>query len=462
MNKNELSGLVTEYGHLGSPAAMGKRLHGAKFTRFQHIEYLSTKLRNSLLKGNARIVISMPPRHGKSWLTSLFTPIWYLNLFPHHRVILTSYEAGFASQWGRKVRNEIEANKWLDISIAQDSSAADNWEIKGTNGGMITAGIGGPITGKGGNLLIVDDPVKNLEEAMSASYRRRAKEWYQSTFYTRREPNASIIVIQTRWHEDDLAGWLLSGGTQDKFIEIVLPAIAEPNDPMGRELGQALCPERYSVTDLEQIKGGVGSTIWNALYQQRPSAMEGNFFKRTWWQFYTQTPSRFDLVLQSWDLSFKETKEGSFVVGQVWGRAGVNKYLLDQVRARADFPTTIRMIKALSAKWPKAHTKLIEDRANGPAVIDSLKRELGGLTAIEPDGSKEARAAAVSAEVESGNVYVPDPSIAPWINDYLEEHAAFPRAANDDQVDATTQALKRLQRGTIPFMPMGIQSSYGQ
>jgi predicted phage terminase large subunit-like protein len=454
---------VSQYGHLVSPAAMGKRLHGKRFVRYPHVDYLSARLRKSLLKGNARIVISMPPRHGKSWLTSLFTPVWYLSLFPRHNIILASYESEFAASWGRRVRNEIEANKWLGIELSSDSSAADRWELKGTAGGMMTAGIGGAITGRGGHLLIVDDPVKNLEQAMSESYRRKAIEWYQSTFRTRGEPGASIIVIQTRWHEGDLAGYLLSEDSQEKFENISLPAIAEAEgDALGRKIGDPLCAERYPLHALDLIRKGVGSTVWNALYQQRPSSMEGNFFKRQWWRYYRQLPQRFDLMLQSWDLSFKESKEGSFVVGQVWGRVGADKYLIDQVRARADFPTTIRMIRSLSAKWPRAHTKLVEDKANGPAVIDTLKRELSGMIPILPDGSKEARAASVSPDVEAGNVFIPDPSIAPWIHDYVEELANFPKATDNDQVDATTMALKRMQSGTIPFSPISVQSSYGQ
>lgn len=188
--------------------------------------------------------------------------------------------------------------------------------------------------------------------------------------------------------------------------------------------------------------------------------MEGDFFKRAWWKYYAQAPGRFDTMIQSWDCTFKETKEGSFVVGQVWGRIGASKYLLDQVRARADFPTTIKMIRNLSAKWPQAHNKLIEAKANGPAIIDTLKQSLAGIIAIEPDGSKEARAAAVSGQVEAGNVFLPQG--AQWVQDFVEECAAFPKAAHDDQVDSMTMALKRLMGGTIPFMPISVQSGYGQ
>jgi predicted phage terminase large subunit-like protein len=185
------------------------------------------------------------------------------------------------------------------------------------------------------------------------------------------------------------------------------------------------------------------------LYQQSPQPAQGQIFKRDWWNFYRQAPFPFDEIIQSWDMAFKGTDASDFVVGQVWGRKKADKYLLDQVRARMDFPTTIQAVKTLSAKWPQAHAKLAEDKANGPAVIDTLKREISGLIAIEPQGSKEARANAVSPQIESGNVYLPDPSIAPWIHDLIEECAAFPKGTNDDQVDAMTQALLRLGEGTV-------------
>lgn len=168
-------------------------------------------------------------------------------------------------------------------------------------------------------------------------------------------------------------------------------------------------------------------------------------FKRSWWQFYRQPPNQFDEIIQSWDMSFKETKEGSYVVGQIWGRKGADKYLLDQVRDRMDFPATIQAVRSLSAKWPQAHAKLVEDKANGPAVIATLRREISGLIPVEPQGSKEARAAAVSSDIEAGNVYLPDPSIASWIHDFIEELSVFPNGANDDQCDGATQGLLRLR-----------------
>lgn len=253
-------------------------------------------------------------------------------------------------------------------------------------------------------------------------------------------------MIMTRWAEDDLAGRLISeadaGGEQ--WVILSLPAIAEENDMLGRSIGEPLWPERFGLDELLMIKAAVGSYVWNALYQQRPSPVEGGMLKRGWWQFYKESPSKFDEIIQSWDMTFKDSAGTDFVVGQVWGRKGADKYLLDQVRDRMDFPATLTAVKSLTAKWPQASAKLVEDKANGPAVIAMLKQKIEGLIPVEPQGSKVARVSAVSPQIEAGNVYLPDPSIAPWVHDFIEECAAFPTGAHDDQVDAMSQALMRL------------------
>lgn len=391
----------------------------------------------------------MPPRHGKSELTSHWFPVWYLDHFPDRNIILTSYEADFASNWGRRVRNSIlEHSDQLRVRISEDSAAANRW-VTTEGGGMVTAGIGGPITGRGAHVLIIDDPVKNAEEAHSKTYRDRAWEWFISTAYTRLEPGGSVIIVMTRWHEDDLVGRVLSM-TDEVWEEVKLPAIAEENDPIGRKPGEALWPERYDENELKRIKNTVGSYVWNALYQQKPSPAEGGIFKRSWWKYYSEPPGEFDEIIQSWDMTFKDTDTSDYVVGQVWGKKGANKYLLDQVRAKMDFPTTIQALRNLSAKWPKARAKLVEDTANGPAVIATLRKEIPGLIPVTPQGSKEARAYAVSPQVEAGNVYIPDPRRCPWVNDFIEECAAFPNGANDDQVDAMTQALLRFELRAKP------------
>jgi len=405
-----------------------------------------------------RLIIEMPPRHGKSETTSVKFPAWYLGRHPQRRIITASHTATLAARFSMRARNDFAqyAPEVFGLQVNPEVSAMYRWDVldpdaePGTPpGGMIAAGIGGPITGHGADLAIIDDPHKGAEDANSQVQRDAVWDWFRYVLRTRLMPDAAIILVLTRWHEDDLAGRLIAQAAADpeadQWTILRLPALAEDDDdPLGREHGKALWPERYDKRALEAIKATVGSYVWAALYQQRPAPAEGGVFKRDWWRFYRQPPTRFDELIQSWDMAFKDTKTSNYVVGQIWGRSGADKYLLDQVRARLDFPGTIQAVRSLSAKWPKARAKLVEDRANGPAVIATLKREVSGLIAVEPQGSKEARAAAVSPEVEAGNVYLPDPAIAPWIHDYIEELAAFPTGQYDDQVDATTQALLRL------------------
>lgn len=422
--------------------------HGA-YQHARHTQLIASKLMQVEAGEIDRLMIFLPPRHSKSMTVSETFPSYFIGRDPNRRVILTSYGDTLARRFGRANKTKLQefGNDVFDITLDRGNSSVTNWGIAGHRGGMISAGIGAGITGEGADLLIIDDPVKNRQEADSATYRDRIWSEWQNTLRTRLHPGGAVIIILTRWHEDDLAGRLLNpeyGEVEDWDI-VQLPALAEEGDLLGREIGEPLWPEvGFDLAWAESTKTAVGSRTWASLYQQRPSPAEGGLIKRSWWRYYRQAPARFNEVIQSWDCSFKETEDGSYVVGQVWGRDGVDKYLLDQVRERMDFTSTLQAIRSLSAKWSQSRAKLIEDAANGPAIINTLRREIAGILPVKPQGSKEARLQAVAPEIEAGNVYLPDPSIAPWIHDYVEELSAFPSGANDDQVDATSQALVRL------------------
>ena len=216
-----------------------------------------------------------------------------------------------------------------------------------------------------------------------------------------------------------------------------------------RDVGDLLWKERLPQHVLDQLKVAMGSWAFAGQYQQAPAPLEGGTIKYDWLKFYRELPARFDYVLQSWDCSFKESKDSDYVVGQVWGRASTQSaagrsaqyYLLDQVRGKMDFVGTKNAIRAMSAKYPQAVTKLIEDKANGPAVISALKAEVDGMIAVNPEGGKESRMNSVSALFEAGNVFLPEAERAPWTHDYMHELCTFPKAAHDDEVDATSQAL---------------------
>lgn len=422
-------------------------VHRGNYEHFKHTEYISKALEPIANGQQKYIFIEMPPRHGKSMTVSESFPSYYIAKNPTKRVITASYSDTLARKFGRLNRSKVEeyAPELFGVSLSAINASQNNWDLAGMGGGMIATGIGGSITGSGADLLIIDDPFKNAEAANSKTIRDKVWDEWESTLSTRLHKGASVIVIMTRWHEDDLIGRLLEKSPHD-WERIRMPAVAEDDDDLlGREEGEVLCPELgYDEQWATSKKEEVGSRTWAALFQQRPSPASGNIINRNWWKYYKQAPVKFSEVIQSWDCTFKDSANSDYVVGQVWGVIGADKYLIDQVRGKMDFPATIQAIRNLSAKYPKARTKLIEDKANGSAVIATLKREISGLIPVNPEGGKVTRAQAVSPDIEAGNVFIPDPSIAPWISDFVEECTSFPNGKHDDQLDCATQALNRL------------------
>ena len=391
----------------------------------------------------------MPPRHGKSELISRWFPLWVLENWPETPIALASYGASLAEKHGGAVRNLIEANRaQLRVRLRRGGKKQGDWETT-TGGGMKSVGVGGGLTGTGYRIGIIDDPLKDRKAANSAVTRQDLKDWYTSTFYTRQAPNASIVILMTRWHEDDLVGWLLeeakNGGEQ--WDVLCLPALAEEGDSLGRAVGEALCPWRYPADVLRQVQRAVGPRDWAALFQQRPSAEAGDIFQREWFaRHWQQLPAFPEMWLQSWDMAFKGTDGSDYVAGQVWCQKAADRFLVDQVRGRMSFTATLDAVRSLTSKYPQCGSKLVEDKANGPAVISTLQQEIPGLVPVDPQGGKEVRAWACTGYYEAGNVLHPSLLEAPWFHDYREEFVAFPNGRNDDQVDATTQALIYMQQ----------------
>lgn len=437
-----------------------------RYRWYRHCAVLADVLERVAQGQQQRVMVFMPPRHGKSELVSRIFPAYYLAKHPEAWVGLTSYAADLAYTFSRLARQHF---KDAGGALSPDAQGVQHWETA-AGGGLWAAGVGGPITGKGGDLLIIDDPIKNAEEALSETVRKAHKEWYESTLYTRAEPGCSIVIVQTRWHEDDLSGYLLSKeqGEEPEGWHVVnfeaLRGRDEPDlpdtctvEPDWREIGEALCPERYNVQALEKIKARIGGVFWSALYAQRPTSLEGEIFKRSWWQFYTRPdhpipgvpplPEKFERMIQSWDMAFKDEDKNDYVAGGVWGRVGARFYLLDRVNEHLSFTATCDAVRQMTAKWPRATAKYIEDKANGPAVVNALFQQVSGVIPVKPDGGKVARAYAVQPLAEAKQVYLPHPEIAPWVEDFINQLAQFPRGAHDDDVDMTTQALNRLSWG---------------
>jgi predicted phage terminase large subunit-like protein len=425
-------------------------VHRGTYTHFRHTEFICDAL-EPIANGKQRfIMIEMPPRHGKSMTVTESFPSYFIAKNPEKRVIAASYADSLARKFGRLNRMKLQeyGRPLFSVDISSVNAAQNNWGIEGKRGGMIATGIGGSITGEGADLLLIDDPFKNAEEANSSTIREKVWSEWESTLSTRLHKGGSVVVIMTRWHEDDLIGRLLERSPH-KWERLRLPAIAEDEgDPLGREIDEPLCPELgFDEEWAENKKIEVGSRTWASLFQQRPSPAGGNIFNRHWWKFYMpeDLPRIWDKQTQSWDCTFKDSKTSDFVVGQVWGKKQANFFLLDQVRDRLNLPETMKAIRHLTEKWPNAKAKYVEDKANGPAVIQMLQDEISGLIPVNPEGGKEVRANAVSPLIEAGNVWLPHPSIAPWVNDFIEEATAFPNGKHDDMVDSATQALNKLQ-----------------
>jgi len=411
---------------------------GGAWKSYRHLKHLGRVCASTIASGG-RLLVTLPPRHGKSEFVSHRLPAWYLDLFPDRKIILAGYSDDFAREWGRKVRDSITGFEGSLSRIRQDTSSASFWETT-KGGGMIAVGVGGAITGRGGHILIVDDPIKNFEEARSEVYRRRVREWFESVLLSRAHQGAAIIVLMTRWHPEDLAGYLKGKGG---WTHVNLPALAEEGDVLGRAAGEALCPELFTRETLEERRAAMAAFAWEGLYQQKPSVPEGNIIQREWLRYYDALPTDCSTVIQSWDCAFKGGKTSDFVVGQIWGRRGADFYLLDSMRGRLAFTGTVDALRRLTAQWPQATAKLIEEKANGAAVIDALRREISGLIPINPKDSKEARLHSVSPLFHAGNVFIPRQ--ATWAREFEEELCAFPFVSHDDQVDACTQALNHLR-----------------
>jgi predicted phage terminase large subunit-like protein len=363
----------------------------------------------------------------------------------------------------RRARSIIQSPEYADIfpsvGLAYDARAVGQWELvdpqaqdaKGQalphKGGYVSAGVGGGITGKGADLLIIDDPVKNAEEAASKTILDAHWEWYTSTAYTRLEGRGAVIVIMTRWASDDLAGRLLQASdnrTGDQWHRLRLPALAEDDDELGREPGEALWETKYDADALKDIQRAIGSRNFAALYQQRPAPLGGATFKREW---FTHTYNAFARnaavqVVQVWDTAFKTKQQNDYSVCATWALVGNNAYIVDVFRDRVEFPVLKRKAQELYAKWTP-NIVLIEDRASGQSLVQELKHETRiPVVAADIDADKVVRASAVTPYFEAGRVLVP--VSAPWLDEWVEEHAAFPNGAHDDQVDTTSMALRRI------------------
>jgi len=443
-----------------TPLTLARRLDPS-YRRPPHLALLDDLLLDVAARKITRLLVTMPPRHAKSETCSHWFPAWLLGHRPDTRVILASYEASFAASWGRKVRDSLAqaaASGLFATQVRDDVSAAGNWAIAGHDGGMRTAGVGGAITGFGADVLIVDDPVKNAEEATSLVYREKAWEWWRSTAFSRLEPGGVAILIQTRWHQDDLAGRILAQEA-DKWHTVNLPALAEEGDLLGRAPGVPLWPERYPAETLADIREVNGSYWWAALYQQAPTIRGESMFRADLIRVLERPVprERIKARVRAWDLAGTEGG-GDWTVGVRMALLDDESVLVEDVQRFQRSPQQTRAAVAQTAAIDGPEVPILmeqEPGQSGKDQIDSYRRTVVPgyrLTAVRATTNKTLRADPFAAAVEAGRVAV---YRADWTLTFLAEMEAFPHGAHDDQVDASAVAFGALDAKTARHVRAG-------
>lgn len=410
-----------------------------------------------------RLMITMPPRHGKSMLASEFFPAWYMGRNPDHYVVTATYAQELADDFGRKVKNQIEDPAYQavfpGVGLADDSKSAKRFHIEGATGGyehattqrgaFYAVGVGGPLTGRGAHLLLIDDPVKNREDAESEVIRKKTKDWYTSTAYTRLMPGGRIVVIQTRWHEDDLSGWLQTEHAHEGWTVLDLPAI---NDD-----GEALWPDQYPVEALERIKRALPPRDWSALYQQKPSPETGDYFKREWVRTTDFIPPKQSMSIYGGSDYAVTADGGDYTVHVVVGIDPEGRmYLLDLWRAQASSDVWVDAFCDLVRKWGPIgwaeETGQIKSGV-GPFLIKRMieSRSYVAREQFPTKGDKAVRAQSIRGRMALQGLYIHKD--APFLSDLVSEMMSFPVGVHDDQVDAlglVGQLMDRMDMGTKP------------
>ena len=404
-----------------------------------------------------RLLMNVPPGMMKSLLTGVFFPAWEWGAGgnPSLRYLTTAHKEDLAIRDNLKCRRLISSDWYQErwsVELCGDQNAKKKFENTAT--GFRESMAFRSLTGSRGDRIIIDDPL-SVDDAFSEAALSAAEQTFLEAVPSRvNNQDSAIIVIMQRLHERDTAGIILS--RQLGYEHLMLPMRFEPErrcatcigftDPRTED-GELLFPERFSEAQVSEMERTMGSFATAGQLQQRPMPRGGGLFKSDWIQHWDKLPERFDAAVISWDMTFKESATSDFVVGQVWGRKDGAFYLVDQFRGRWDFVKSLEQFVAAARKYPRITRKLIEDKANGPAIISALKRKVTGIIPITPKESKEARANAVTTLWEARNVYLPPPDRYPWVaQDFIPELLAFPSGAHDDGVDAMTQALNDLNR----------------
>jgi predicted phage terminase large subunit-like protein len=436
-----------------------------------HIEAVCDHLQAVSAGQIKNLVINIPPRHLKSSITSVFWPAWAWIKHPEIRWLFLSYGKDLVLRDSQQTRQLMQSDwyqeRWGDKFGFTSDQNVKSFFLNDKGGGRLTASFEADPTGEGGDVIVVDDPLR-IEDASNAAQIDKVNSTWDGVLATRlNDPTSGArVIIMQRLHENDLTGHVLKEGG---WVHLYLPTkyehkrkcvtfLTKDVDGNGRPLetaqpffwdprthdGELLHPNRFPPVEVMKLeKKGVWH--FSAQQQQNPTPAGGTIFKDKWWQFYDQYPRDVDLFndsCQSWDCSFKDKKDSSYVVCTIWARYGSSIYLIYRLRKRMSFPETLKAFHSVTTMFPWVGAKYIEDKANGVAVIQTVQDTVPGIIPVDPAGGKEVRAHAVSYLIEAGNVFLPNPATHPWVeNEFIPEFTSFPKADHDDQVDSTTQAL---------------------
>lgn len=428
-----------------TPATLAHKLSEGRWIPAQWLLYVSQLIAQAIARGNGRIIISAPPRHGKSELIDVYTPIWVMENFPEYRVILASYGAELSEGFGQRARDIIVDNpELLRCQIRRDSSRVSDFKTT-TGGGMVSVGLSGAITGRGADVLLIDDYIKEIKEALSQTYRDYVWNWFRTTAYTRLEPGGTVIIIATRWHSDDLIGRMLRE-MPGQWTNIVLPAIAEKNDPLGRLPGQPLFPERYPLNVLMERLEILGSSFFQALYQQRPLDEAKSLSDGNWLKIVDIIPNSKLELMRVWDLAATEDG-GDYTVGALCGydRQTGFFYILNIIRRQLSPKEVEQLVLQTAISDGHATPIAIEQEpgASGKALVEfyqSVVLPEFKVEAVPVVNNKVLRAQPLLAGAEAGKVYLLSGS---WNMQYVQEFDTFP-GMYDDQIDTTGAAYTKL------------------
>lgn len=439
-----------------TPATFAFKVSRQSWIPAKHLQYISARVAKAIARGNGRIIISAPPRHGKSQLTSIWTPAWLMENYPHYRTILAAYGADLATGFSRQVRDvftDKDNHALLSTRIRKDASRVEAF-VTQQGGGMYAVGLGGAITGRGANVLLIDDYIKEIKEALSPAYRDYIWNWFVTTAFTRLEPGGTCIIIATRWHSDDLIGRLIAQdgttATGGKWEYIELPAIAEENDQIGRKPGEPLFVERYPLERLDELRETLGTIFWAALFQQKPVDETARITDSSWFKVIEQIPDdelKHLKWARIWDMAATEDG-GDFTVGSLvaYNRYNGHFYIRNVVRDQMSpeqSETKIRDTALVDGDQVKIYLEQ-EPGSSGIALVDHYKRNILPEFSVEEVPvvkAKVIRAQPFLAAAEAGKVYL---IAGAWNETFKREFDAFPGGAFDDQVDTVSAGYQKL------------------